>query len=210
MHSPLALRPNVRRKRALAIAAAFSAALFFLLLAAHAWWLAGLGHFLVKAEPPSKADAILVLAGDVHGLRVRKAAEIAQQGYAPRVLVSGPMQLYGVNEADLSIAFATAAGFPASLFVPLRCEALSTSDEAKCFGRELERRGVHRLLIVTSDYHTRRAGRTFYKYFPHSIDIHMVAAPDKYWRAESWWRYREARKITLIEWLKTVASTLGI
>jgi hypothetical protein len=38
----------------------------------------------------------------------------------------------------------------------------------------------------------------------------VVAAPDEYFRADGWWRSREASKIFLIEWMKTFANVLGM
>ena len=49
-----------------------------------------LGEFLVHTETPSHADVIVVLAGDPSGHRILRAAELVKQGYASKVLVSGP------------------------------------------------------------------------------------------------------------------------
>jgi hypothetical protein len=38
----------------------------------------------------------------------------------------------------------------------------------------------------------------------------MVAAPDEYFSADGWWKDREARKTFLVEWMKTVATWLGM
>ncbi len=57
--------------------------------------LAGLGSYLVKADPPEKADIALVLAGDGEGNRILKAAQLARQGYVSKILVSGPSGMYG-------------------------------------------------------------------------------------------------------------------
>jgi len=37
-----------------------------------------------------------------------------------------------------------------------------------------------------------------------------VAAPDKFFKPDSWWRTRESQKTFLFEWLKTIAGPLGI
>ena len=71
-----------------------------------------------RGEQPQRADVILVIAGDWSGERILTGAELARQGYAPKVWVSGPMELYGVNEAALAINYALAHGYPKELFQP--------------------------------------------------------------------------------------------
>lgn len=167
--------------------------------------LGAMGSFLVKAEPPSKADMILVLAGDSRGDRILKAAELVKEGYAPKAIISGPDGEYGHYECDLAIPFAVKAGYPESYFVHLENTARSTRDEARVAVQELRKLGAHRILVVTSDYHTRRAGRMYRDEAP-DLEIHMVAAPDRYFSADGWWHNREGRKTLFMEWAKTLAS----
>jgi uncharacterized SAM-binding protein YcdF (DUF218 family) len=148
---------------------------------------------------------ILVLAGDSRGNRIMKAAELVKQGYASNALISGPDGNYGFYECDLAIPFAVKAGFPDAYFLHLENTARSTRDEARIAAVELRRLGAHRVLIVTSDYHTRRAGKIYREEVP-DLDIHMVAAPDMYFTADGWWHNREGRKTLFFEWAKTLAS----
>src|ERR1700761_5338999 len=76
--------------------------------------LTALGSFLVKADPPQKADLIVVLAGDSFGNRITTAAKLVQEGYAPKALISGPNGIYGYYECDLAIPFAVRKGYPES------------------------------------------------------------------------------------------------
>ena len=175
----------------------------------HAWWLAALGRLLVRDDGPAHADIAVVLAGDYYGNRVLRAAELVKQGYVPNVLVSGPHMLYGFYECDLEIPFAVQRGYPESWFIRAPNEALSTREEAGAILADLRRRGVHRFLLVTSDYHTARAARIYRRAAP-DLDMRVVAAPDKFFRADGWWRNREGRKIFVVEWMKTVANALGM
>jgi uncharacterized SAM-binding protein YcdF (DUF218 family) len=167
--------------------------------------LGAMGSYLVAAEPPSKADAIVVLAGDSRGNRILKAAELVKQGFAPKAIVSGPDGTYGFHECELAIPFAVKAGFPESYFVHLENTARSTREEARVAVAELRRMGAHRVLVVTSDFHTRRAGRMYRDEAP-DLEIHMVAAADAYFSPDGWWRNREGRKTLFLEWTKTLAS----
>ncbi|MGO4885267.1 MAG: YdcF family protein [Bryobacteraceae bacterium] len=180
-----------------------------LLWATHAWWMAALGCALVHDDGPAKADMAIVLAGDYSGNRVVRAAELVKQGYVPKVLVSGPDMLYGFYECDLAIPFAVKRGYPESWFIRAPNEALSTREEAAAILPDLRRRGVHRFLLVTSDYHTARAARIYRAAAP-DLEFRVVAAPDRYFRADGWWHNREGQKTFLIEWMKTVANALGM
>lgn len=169
----------------------------------------GLGQVLVRAEAPRKADAIVVLGGDWRGSRILKAAELAEAGFAPRVLVSGVRGMYGNAEADLAIEFAVRHGAPRGIFLAAHDDVMSTEGEAEGDVRILRRMGVHSYLLVTSDYHTRRAGRAFGRVAP-EMEMHTVASDDPMWNGGYWWRTREARKTWLLEMSKTLADPLGL
>ncbi len=167
--------------------------------------LAALGNFLVQAGPPQKTDIIVVLAGDGFGHRILTAAELVKEGFAPQALISGPYGMYGNYECDLAIPFAVKAGYPESYFLHLEHRARSTADEAQIVVEKLRAMGLKRVLLVTSNYHTRRSGRIFHRAAP-DLDIFVVSAPDEFFKPDSWWHDREARKIFLLEWTKTVAE----
>jgi hypothetical protein len=67
-------------------------------------------------------------------------------------------------------------------------------------------------LIVTSEYHSARARRIFIaaeKAMGGGPELRIVAAPDEFFHADSWWRGRESQKATFFEWAKTVATAFG-
>jgi uncharacterized SAM-binding protein YcdF (DUF218 family) len=171
--------------------------------------LTSLGLYLDRSGPPQSADAIFVLAGDASGNRILKGAELARQGFAPQVVVSGPEGNYGYYECDLAIPFAVKAGYPESYFVRFPNHALSTEEEAAAAAVELRSLGAHRVLLVTSVYHTRRAGADFRAAAP-DLTFFVVAAPDVYFTPNGWWHNRQARKTFLNEWLKTGATLLHL
>ncbi len=193
---------TARRSRAAVLAATA-----FLILAALAWRpsLSTLGRFLVKTDLPLHADIAVVLAGDYSGNRIRKAAELVKQGYAPKVLVSGPSGFYGEHESDAAIRFITRQGYPGAWFIPFPNDSHSTREEARAVAAKLRELGLVRADIVTSNYHTRRA-RTDYAEEAPGLEFSMIAAPDQYFTPDGWWKTREGRKTFLLEWLKTLAS----
>ena len=176
------------------------------------FWLPWLGAALVRNDGPAKADMAVVLAGDWKGQRVLHAAELARQGYVRGVLVSGP-SMYGIHECDLAIQFAVRNGYPAESFAALPNNALSTRQEARVVLEELKRRGAGSFLLVTSDYHTARAGRIFrsaMRQLGGGPEMRLVAAPDRYFRPDNWWKSREGLKTFFMEWSKTVATAFGV
>lgn len=188
----------------LAAAAAGIVALVF-----HAAILSTLGGYLVRAGAPEQADVVLVLAGDFLGNRILKAASLVRDGYAPKVIVSGPPGVYGFFESDLAIPFAVKSGYPDSYFLNFKNQAHSTMEEARAAVPELRRMGVKRVLLVTSNFHTRRSGRIFRAAAP-DMTFFVVAADDPNFSPDGWWKNREGRKTFVIEWMKTVAEWVGL
>jgi uncharacterized SAM-binding protein YcdF (DUF218 family) len=182
-------------------------AVIFVLSSGRILW--SLGAVLDNNEPPQKADMIVVIGGDQRGNRILKAAELARQGYAASVLVSGVATMYGHHESDLAIDFAVHHGYARGIFVANDYPAVSTLDEARADIRELRRLGVHKYLLVTSVYHSARATRIFRRE-GRDLEMHPVSAPDRYWPNGVWWNNREGRKLWFNEMLKTGADYLGI
>jgi uncharacterized SAM-binding protein YcdF (DUF218 family) len=183
------------------------------LLLTRTWWLAGLGYALIHDEGPAKADIAVVLAGDSYGHRIIKAGELVRDGYVPAALVSGPAGAYGLHESDLAIPFAVRHGFPAEWFIAFPNQSLSTREEAAAILQELRRRNVRSFLLVTSDYHSARARRLFLsteRELGGGAPMRTVAAPDEFFRPNSWWRSRQGQKVAFMEWSKTVATVFGL
>jgi uncharacterized SAM-binding protein YcdF (DUF218 family) len=183
--------------------------LVILLALTHSVWMGWMGAFLVEGQAPSRADIIVVLAGDPYGHRILKAAELVKEGYALKVLVSGPPGYYDLHESDLAIPFIVKRGYPVAWFIPFPHNAHSTDEEARVIWPELHKRNVHHTIVVTSDYHTRRALRTLRARWT-DIDIRMVAAPDEFFTPYGWWHTREGRKTFFLEWTKTITSLVGM
>ena len=175
----------------------------------HTIWMSALGEYLIHADPPVHADYAVVLAGDFYGHRIIEGGELVRQGFVRKALISGPKGCYGVAESDLAVNFAVKKGFPADYFVPFPHSATSTREEARLVIPELRRLGAHSFLLVTSNFHTRRAGR-YFRTLADGLEMHVIAAPDEHFHPDSWWRDREAQKVFYLEWSKTVASLLGM
>ena len=190
----------------------FAAGAVAVLFLARTWWLRGLGYALIHDDGPARADIAVVLAGDSYGHRIVRAGELVRAGYVPLALVSGPAGAYGLHECDYAIPFAVREGFPAEWFVGFPNQALSTREEAQAILPELRRRQVKSFLLVTNDYHTARARRTWLaveRAAGGGPPFRTVAGPDEFFRPDSWWHNRQAQKTVFFEWSKTVATVFG-
>ena len=173
--------------------------------------LAWAGGALVEDDRPRKADCILVLGGDDFGLRTIKAAQLAQAGYAPYVLVDGVQSLLG-NESEVTIEYAKRKGYPASLFraVPLPPGVDSTETEVQYVANNiLKKDNIRTVLLVTSNYHTHRAAHLMRSEAPW-LNVIVVPAPDPFFTPAGWWKNRNGKKTFLLEWTKTITEWWGL
>src|SRR5882762_10443104 len=114
------------------------------------------GSFLVVDEP-RPADVILVLAGETH-YRPALALQFLARGLGRRIVldVRTNYKIYEFTERQLAEKYVH--GLPQATAISLcPIEGLSTRDEALEVAQCLEHRVDERVLIVTSDFDTRRA-----------------------------------------------------
>lgn len=186
------------------------AALALLLLGGTAFYLArdpllrAFGQWWVVDEPPAKADAIVVLSGDsIDGKRVRRAVDLYQQGWAPRILLSGPLMRPNLSEGVFMVQDAIRFGAPESALEIVESKADSTLQEKDEILGYAAKHNCYRLIVVTSDYHTRRA-RTIYaaESKKRGMAVIIVSAPQFLVGRQRWWQNRQARKGMINEFIK--------
>lgn len=160
----------------------------------------------VVDEPLEKAQAIVVLGGDnVQGDRVRHAAELYRQGWAPRVVLSGSSFRTYFNEAELMQREATNLGVPPDHLILVRQHATSTLEEALALRPVLAQHNFRKIIVVTSNFHTRRARRIFRSvYQKQGTQVIVSAAPDSDFNPARWWQQREGRAAFVLELLKSL------
>jgi uncharacterized SAM-binding protein YcdF (DUF218 family) len=150
-----------------------------------------MGDFWIVPDPPSQADAIIVLADDNYSAdRATKAAELYREHYAPLIVASGHMLRSYFGVGDLMKRDLTERGVPASAIVVFPNQADDTLEEAKSLRSLIVQRGWSRLLIVTSNYHTRRARYIWRRTLPSGVNFWMAAAPDQDYDPDHWWETR--------------------
>ena len=149
-------------------------------------------RFLV-VDKPEHSDAIVVLAGETN-VRPARALELLRQGMAPRVFHGCSMRDVIYNQRWIDIAQSYVNSLPeASSHFDMSDHGFSTFAEADDASRCLQALGVHRVLIVTSDFHTRRASMIFRHRLPqYQFSVAAARGPGGFGNA--WWRNREGAK----------------
>lgn len=160
------------------------------------------GRILI-VDAPQPSDLILVLAGETDR-RPAHALELLHQGYGKHVLIDVPAdtRIYEFSQLDLAQKYVHDLPDSASVSIcPIH--GLSTREEAhdveKCLIAE---RGTS-ILIVTSDFHTRRA-LSIFRHELRGKSFAVAAARNSTEFGSRWWTHRQWAKTCTGEWLRTI------
>ena len=161
----------------------------------------GCGRFLV-VDAPRKSDVIVVLAGETDH-RLERGVQLLDEEFAPRLLLDVPAEdrIYGSSLTDLAQKYVD--GLPQGSRIAIcPIHAQSTRGETQDVSRCLGGTSGKRILLVTSDFHTRRALSIFSQVAP--ADYSVSAAPDRREFGVRWWQHRQWAKTNLQEWAKLI------
>ena len=174
------------------------------------------GGFILVAQDqlPAHAQAAVVLQGSIVGEKARLdgALQLARDGIVDRVLVSVPPQSYwGQAIPPVALQFIE-RNYGAALaarveFCVVGPDIDSTEQEAKALLPCIQERGWRSVIVVTSNYHTRRAGILWRRHIRRrnpttTLAIDGVSDPD--FHAQGWWRDRRSAKTWFLEFTKLV------
>lgn len=166
------------------------------------------GRFLIREDARAKGDAMIVLGGAPVDRGIA-AARLFKEGTAPLAVFTGGMvppslQAAGVlrNEATLTRDVAVQLGLPVDHTLLLE-RGSSTWEEGEAV-RELARTNAYdTVVVVTTEFHTRRVGRVFRKLLePAGVTVLVRAAPSVQYRAAQWWRTEEGLLMVNNEYVK--------
>ncbi len=163
----------------------------------------GLGFFLSPQDNLQKADAIVVISGGRTTTRAQKGIQLFQQGYAPRLILSGAALDDGPSNARAMHDQAIAAGIPEQDIV-VDEDSQNTYQNAVDTKHILQHLGAHSILLVTSPYHQLRADMTFRSVLGPDYTVSGVSAFDDRWSKSGWWQSGFAFNISLSELYKVV------
>jgi uncharacterized SAM-binding protein YcdF (DUF218 family) len=127
---------------------------------------------------PVRADVIVVLGGGT-GLHERpeRAVELFKEHDAPRIILSG------LGDSGGNRAMLIRAGVPKNA-IGIEGQSRTTRENAEFTIKLLRAENAHRVILVTSWYHSRRALRCFEHYAP---DIQFYSRPSYFAYARADW-----------------------
>lgn len=127
-----------------------------------------LENFLIVSKQLPQAEALVVMAGAAPE-RLPVAARLFQDGVAPRILLTNDgifsawsaeneRNLYSIEWAELELL---KMQIPRQAIVKLNYSSSGSIHDALNSRKEILRKEIKSIIIVTSDYHTRRSLWTF-------------------------------------------------
>jgi uncharacterized SAM-binding protein YcdF (DUF218 family) len=158
------------------------------------------GSFLV-IHAPQRSDVMVVLEGGLGSSRFEQALRLRRAGYAPRILVDADVtrDFYGKSEADMLLDFLRRSRLQDIEVCPTVAD--STFSEVADVERCMKAAGATSALIVTSDFHTRRALSIFRNRLP-QYEWSVAASSWPGNAAEQYWKHRWWAKSVVDEWEK--------
>lgn len=158
------------------------------------------GEFWIVDDAPEASDVIIVLSGDNYdAVRAARAAALFRAGLAPRVVATGRALRSYATTTDLMKHDLVEHGVPAAAIIPLTHHADDTHEEAVAVSEFVASHGWKKVLLVTSNYHTRRSEYIYERTLPPGTQLRVISAPDTEYDPQSWWRTRAGVKLFLHE-----------
>jgi uncharacterized SAM-binding protein YcdF (DUF218 family) len=161
------------------------------------------GEGWVVEDTLERSDAILVLSDDnFYADRATRASQVYRQGLAPVVVASGRRLRPYAGIAELIEHDLIERGVPKDKILKVAHDAENTRGEAKTLADVAKQKKWRSVIVVTSNYHTRRARYIFIHVFPQDIKIRVTAARDGDFDPESWWE----KRISVKELMREIAG----
>lgn len=158
--------------------------------------------YLPLQDSLEKADAIIAVSGgDTQG-RTMHAIRLYQEGWAPQLIFSGAAKdPESASNAKVMMSMAVSQGVPpeAILIDEQSRDTKENAEETRALVDDKKR-----VILVTSDYHQRRAFREFQRVLGKEVTIINSPAKDKHWGRKSWFLSPYGWWISLTEAIRAV------
>ena len=161
------------------------------------------GSFLV-VDHPLPSDVGVVLQGDRADFRLNRGIELIKKGVARELFVNADNRAPFYGKTFLQLAQEYIQRLPPDVAAHIHAcplAATSTVEEVADTERCLAPLHPTRILLVTSDYHTRRSLAVFRTVLP-KYTWSVAASHDPVEFGEHYWKSREWLKTTFTEWQK--------
>jgi len=154
-----------------------------------------IGEGWIVEDPLEHSDALIILSDDnFYADRATRAAELFRRGMAPEIVASGRRLRPIAGIAELMVHDLLERGVPKGKIEAFAQDAENTREEAMALAQFVSRKKWHSVIVVTSNYHTRRARYIFLRVFPSTIRVRIASARDGDFDPEQWWQHRKSIK----------------
>lgn len=142
-----------------------------------------------------KADALIVLGDDnFYADRATRGAQLFREGKSPVVVASGRRLRPNAGVAELMEHDLFERGVPKDKIVRFVHDADSTLEEAQALVKLAKEKKWRSVIVVTSNFHTRRTRYIFRHVFPPGTEVRVASARDGDFDPEHWWEKRKSIK----------------
>lgn len=167
------------------------------------------GHALVKSDPLSHAD-VIVIAADAGGAGVLEAADLVREGLATRIALFAHQPV----PADQELARRGAPTVDPTALTVQQLHALGvratieqipglvsgTTDEGAILGLWCREHSIRTLMFVSTPDHSRRARRVLNRALAHfGTRVLVHASHYAEFNPDTWWQTRDGRRTELTE-----------
>ncbi len=194
-------------KKLLKIAAALAVIIILLAALFHAPLLNAIADSLVRADPMRKADAIVVLVGDRSGDRVAEGIRLYKEGWGGVIVFWGGQLYWKYNYADLILGQLKESGIGTehAAYSTRDIAPYSSEGEALENLRTLKSRKAKSFILITSHYHTARAGRIYDRLAAQNgMTVIVHPAEDSLVHIHDWWQDHDSAKVIYLELQKAL------
>ena len=163
------------------------------------------GEGWVVEDTLERSDAILVLSDDnFYADRATRASQVYRQSLGAIVVASGRRLRPYAGIAELIEHDLIERGVPKDKILRVAHDADNTREEAQTLAQVANQKKWRSVIVVTSNFHTRRARYIFSHVFPKDIKIRITGAPDGDFDPERWWE----KRISVKELMQEMAAML--
>lgn len=156
---------------------------------------------LLVVNAPEPSDLIVVLAGETEQ-RPMHALELLDQHYSRKIVLDVPADASVFGSSELELAQKYVQRLPQAQLISIcPIHGLSTKEESHDVRLCLDHESGNRILLVTTDFHTRRARQIFRHELPGKT-FSVAAAHENAQFGERWWMHRQWAKTCFEEWLR--------
>jgi len=185
------------------------------IIASHPVWMPLAAKFLMVKDDVQKADAVVILSGDWKFDRERKAIDLYKKGFADKIIRVLEMENISfevikrllnseVTQGQIYTKFFETNGVNKESVILGDAVATSTFDELKAARGIILKNHFKSIILVTSDYHMRRALITAKWVFRSGgVRLYHATVHSADFNPNRWWLHERSIKEVIFEYLNS-------